>query len=258
MRPTLALIPRHGPKWLAHAPMLLMGLIAVGCDDRSPAPPPPARAATAPAPVEHGATVFGRVTLSSQPPTLPRLPVSSDPFCAQAHPDGMADESVVVAADGSLANVIVYVKDAPPSDGAARPAALLDQVNCQYVPHVVAVQVSQPLVIRSSDPVLHNVHVMAVDNPALNLAEVDRSQQTVTFSTPEILRTRCDVHPWMKAIIGVFNHPCFAVTSADGRFQLERVPPGQRVLAFWHERFGEQTRTITVPPDGKMKADFAY
>ena len=98
---------------------------------------------------------------------LPRLAgIAAIRTCMRLHPDGLPDEAVVIAADGAMANVFVYLKDATRSDGSAREPALLDQVGCQYVPHVVGVQIYQPLRVKNSDPVFHNVHVLASKNPA--------------------------------------------------------------------------------------------
>jgi plastocyanin len=238
-------------------PIAALLVVFVGCDERSSSTsattsaPPPVK-------VEHAGTIGGRVLLAGKLPALPRVAVTGDAHCTGLHPDGVPDESVVVAGDGGLANVFVYLKGAPASDGAGREPAMIDQIVCQYVPHAVAVQVNQTLRVKSSDPVLHNVHVIGENNPPLNLAEVKPGEQTVRFAQPDTLRVRCDVHQWMKAIVRVFDNPYFAVSGADGKFEIKGVPPGEYTLAAWHERFGELTQKVTVAPDGSMKEDFTY
>jgi hypothetical protein len=37
----------------------------------------------------------------------------------------------------------------------------------------------------------------------------------------------------------VVSNPWFAVTGEDGEFLIEGIPPGERTLAIWHERFQE-------------------
>ncbi len=68
---------------------------------------------------------------------------------------------------------------------------------------------------------------------------------------------KCDVHPWMTAYIGVFDSDYFAVTAADGSFEIKGLPPGSYELVAWHERFGELKKTVTVS-DGSNEANFAY
>ncbi|HWE01751.1 MAG TPA: carboxypeptidase regulatory-like domain-containing protein [Tepidisphaeraceae bacterium] len=235
---------------------LVLASLIIGCDE-----PKASKTTTAPAAagkVEHAGVAIGRVTFVGTRPRLPALAVSADAHCAGRHPDGVPDESVVISDDGSLANVFVYLKDAPASDGAGREPALIDQVNCQYMPHAVAMQVNQPLRVKSSDPIFHNVHVQSIENPAMNLAEVQPGEQTVKFAKPEMMRVRCDVHPWMKAIFGVFDNPWFAVTGADGKFRIDNIPPGTYTLTAWHERFGEKTQTVRIDADGKVTQDFVY
>jgi hypothetical protein len=236
--------------------ILLLGLLLLGCDDRAASRPK--AAAPPPAVIEHAGTIGGRVMFGGKAPELPTISLTGDAHCQKLHPQGLTDESVVVADDGAVANVLVYLKDAPRWDGGGRPAALLDQIGCQYVPHVVAVQINQPLRVKSSDSILHNVHILATVNPAENLSETGPGEQTIHFASAEIMHVRCDVHPWMKAIIGVFDSPYYAVTGADGKFEIRNVPPGTYTLAAWHERFGEQTQKITVGPDGTVTAKFAY
>ena len=71
------------------------------------------------------------------------------------HPGGplVREESVVVDDGGRLANVVVYLKDGPPvrrADGDA--PAVLDQVGCRYVPHVVALRTGQTLTVPVERP----------------------------------------------------------------------------------------------------------
>lgn len=239
--------------------ILVVAIVAlvIGCDERSSSTSAPT-SAPLPAKIEHAGVISGRVLLAGKAPALPRVTVTGDAHCTGLHPDGVPDESVVVTGDGGLANVFVFLKGAPASDGASREPAMIDQVGCQYVPHAVAVQVNQALRVKSSEPVLHNVHVMGENNPPLNIAETKPGEQTVRFGQPDVLRVRCDVHQWMKAVVRVFDNPYFAVTGADGKFEMKGVPPGEYTLAAWHERFGELTQKVTVAPDGTVKEDFTY
>src|SRR5262249_8927522 len=111
-------------------------------------------------------TIRGTVKFIGTPP--PRETIANVP-CHPGAPQ-LQDETVVVNADGTLANVLVYLANAPASDGSDRQAALLDQKDCRYVPHVVGVQAGQTLKIRSSDGqgTMHNVHLIPQKNPAAN------------------------------------------------------------------------------------------
>src|SRR3712207_6638268 len=97
--------------------------------------------------------VCGSGTFAGTPPVMT---VIANKPCCEGAPAGLNEETVVVTG-GKLANVFVYVKDAPQVDAPMAEPALLDQVHCRYVPHAVGVRVGQTLRIRSSDDTMHNV-----------------------------------------------------------------------------------------------------
>jgi plastocyanin len=176
-------------------------------------------------------------------------PITTTEACCKTDPP-LAEENIVVNSNNTLRNVFVYLQDAPPSDGAAQPAVLLDQVHCKYIPHAIALQVGQTLRIRSSDPTMHNVHLMSEKNPAKNLAMVQAGQENpLKFDYAEIIHAKCDVHPWMSAWVGVFDNPYFAITADDGSFEIKNIPPGTYKLIAWHEMYGRQEKTVTVADD---------
>ena len=160
-----------------------------------------------------------------------------------------ADETVVVNDNGTLRNVIVYLKDGP---NIARPPAgqaVLAQVGCQYRPHALALRVGQQLVVTSHDPVAHNIHIEPSNpaNPGENFGEFQGGSRTVRFAAPDDdVAFKCDVHPWMRAHAMVFDHPCYAVTGDDGSFRIEHLPPGTYTLVAHHEQFGDVEQKVTV------------
>src|SRR5439155_6375110 len=102
-----------------------------------------------------------------------------------------------------------YVEGAAAAaDSSTTKPVILDQKNCRYVPHVVAIQVNQPLTIKTSDATLHNVHYNPETNPPANFGMTEPGQERlVSFKQPEIFKVSCDVHSWMVAWIAVFDHP---------------------------------------------------
>ena len=71
---------------------------------------------------------------------------------------------------------------------------------------------------------------------------------------------KCDVHPWMKSYVSVFDHPYFAVTDKNGNFKIDNVPPGEYEILAWQEKFktkGILTQKVTVGK-GEIKSDFTF
>jgi hypothetical protein len=76
---------------------------------------------------------------------------------------------------------------------------------------------------------------------------------------PEVMiKTKCDVHPWMLAWIGVVPHPHFKVTGEDGLFRFTGVPPGEHVIEAWHQIYGKIGQKVTLSPQGAQKIELTF
>ncbi len=222
-----------------------------GCGG-APSPPPAPVATLDPATT---GVIAGTVRLEGTPPDAPMIRMDGDKRCAGLVPGATrAMESYGVGPGGTLANVFVYVKSG--LDGRSFPVpqtpVVLDQQRCWYEPRVVGVRVGQPLEVRNSDPLLHNVRADSAVNEPFNQGQpVQGVRYSHTFSTEEVMvPMKCDVHAWMQAWIGVVDHPYFAVTGPDGAFSLPNLPAGNYTVEAWHEAAGTVTGTATVSARG--------
>ena len=122
------------------------------------------------------------------------------------------------------------------------PNVEIDQKNCDFVPHSVALYQDQTLLMKSSDPISHNVRLTGFANPGINQVVGPNGQLTVKLVAERLpLHIACDIHPWMHGHVMVFDHPFFAVTGPDGSFVLKGVPPGNYQLVVWQEKVGYVT-----------------
>lgn len=233
---------------------VLMAGVAVTLAGCGGAPsPPPAPAATLD-PATTGA-IAGTVRLEGTPPDAQMIRMDGDKRCASLVPGATrATESYVVGPEGTLANVFVYVKSGLGGRSFPVPQTpvVLDQQRCWYEPRVVGVRVGQPFEVRNSDPLLHNVRADSTVNEPFNQGQpVQGVRYSHTFSTEEVMvPMKCDVHAWMRAWIGVVDHPYFAVTGPDGAFTLPNLPAGIYTVEAWHEAAGTMTGTATVAARG--------
>jgi len=219
-------------------------------------------AATAAAPVSaDAATLSGVIKLAAAAPAMPTIQMSADPYCQSQHPTPAKDEEVVVGPGGELANVFVYVKNAPAGNFPPPSTPVtLDQKGCQYHPHVGGIMVGQPLEIKNSDTTLHNVHAMPNNNTQFNEGQPVPMSTTKKFDKAELVpfRIKCDVHGWMKAWMAVMPHPFFAVSQMNGSFTIPNLPPGTYTIVAWHEKYGPKEQQVTVAAKESKALSFSF
>jgi len=208
-------------------------------------------------------SVTGTVVYTGAVPTLKPIAMDADPVCAKKHTAPVANEMLVLGKGNTMGNIIVWVSKGLPA-GKTWPApttpVTLDQNGCQYRPHVMGIMVGQPYRILNSDGVLHNVHALPKINAQFNRAMPPTVKEaSAKFDKAEgMFQIKCDVHPWMNAFVGVFSHPFYSVTGADGKFTISGLPPGTYEITAWHERLGTQTATITVGASDTKTQDFKF
>lgn len=208
------------------------------------------------------AVVTGAITLSGPRPAPAKVDMSEDPACEEAHKKGAYDGPVAVNSNGTLANTFVYIKsglEGKTFEPAAAPA-VIDQNGCWFQPRVLGIQTGQVLKVTNSDPVTHNIHPLAHINREWNHSQGEGDAPLARkFSKREIMiRVKCNIHGWMRAYLGVVDHPYFAVSGRDGRFEIRNLPPGEYTLAAWHETLGEQEQKVVVPASGRIEATFRF
>ncbi|MGA9884905.1 MAG: carboxypeptidase regulatory-like domain-containing protein [Candidatus Acidiferrales bacterium] len=231
--------------------------VFVGCGNGASNEPlaPPVDPATA-------ASITGTVTFAGTPPVLRPIDMSAAPACVKANPSPVVPPEVVTGANGALANVVVYVKSGLGNYRypALQTPVVLDQKNCMYTPHVLAVMVGQPFSVANSDPTMHNVHVMARHNRQWSSSQpVGSAALKSTFERPEFaIPVLCNIHPWMRAYVFAFDQPYFAVTGTDGTFAIKNLPPGTYTIEAWQERYKTLDQTLTLGPQESKTISFRF
>ncbi len=250
VKPTPAPTPEPIPQAVANPP-------AVAPQTQLVVSPPPVTPAAAP----KRNSIYGRVMLVGNPP--PEKPLPWDAICGQAYPRTKPTTQFYrVGKDRGLADVFVWVTEGVPKQTYPVPETplVIDQIGCVYVPYVSAVQTKQTIRVKNSDSVLHNVHPspQVAGNPESNKAQLPRSSDLVyQWSQPEVfLKYKCDVHPWMFAYVSVVDHPYFAVTDQEGRFNIAELPPGEYTVEAYHRKAGRLSRKVTVTKNGLLEMNF--
>jgi plastocyanin len=220
-----------------------------------------APAAGAATQVADAATLNVVVNFEGTAPTPAKIDMSEEKVCADKHSGGATAEDVVVNG-GKLQNVFVYVKEGVQGTHAA-PAdkVVIDQDGCVYKPHVSGAMVGQTIAFKNSDGILHNVKGKPTANRVFNISQPTNMESgpPQPFATKEVMiPIECNVHSWMKSFIGVLDHPYFAVSGTDGGAKIGNLAPGTYTVAAWHEKYGEQTQSVTVAANESKDVVFNF
>lgn len=208
-------------------------------------------------------TITGKVMFTGSKPTAEKLKLDADKACVSANSgEDLFQEHEVLNDDGSLRNVMVYIKSGLGKVEFPVPnePVVLDQQGCRYNPHVFGVRAGQEIEILNSDSTLHNINAKPKVNRVFNKAMPKKGMKSrATFKKAETgIYIKCDAHPWMNAWCSVFEHPYFNVSGDSGRYELKNVPPGKYVVAAYHEKWGNQEQEVTVEAKGSATADFSF
>jgi hypothetical protein len=207
--------------------------------------------------VQNGGAITGVVTYTGDIPTPEKIEISKDQeVCGQTE---KTTETLVVGENRGLRNVVVSITNISRGKAFEETAAILDQKDCRYAPHVVLTPLAKPLTILNSDGILHSVRTHSSQNPAFHKAQSKFKKAMVeTFGQPEVIQVSCDVHSWMTGWIIVQDHPYFAVTDEHGQFVLSDVPVGDYQLRFWHETLGLKYQSVVVQRDQEARFRLSF
>jgi hypothetical protein len=212
------------------------------------------------------ASITGTIKLDGTAPHQKPIDMSKEPYCQNLHKaNPVTTESVVVGSDGGLKNVVVYLSEGL-SGAAANEVApqtpTWDQKGCQYIPHVMGLDINQHFKVTNSDPTSHNIHPMP--NPGGSNHQWNKSQPSgappidTSWNAEEIaIHVKCNIHPWMSGYMAVVKGP-YGVSDDKGSFKIENVPPGNYTLTAWQETYGTQTQKLTVAAGKPATANFTF
>ena len=172
--------------WAAMFVLGLLGLLA-GCSKKentneeqttSPSSEMKPSATATPIDPATAASVSGTVTFGGAAPKAAKIDMSQDAACK-----GNNVAETIVANDGKLANVFVYVKDGlgDRTFDVPKDSVTIDQKGCRYHPHVLGVMTGQNIEIRNDDETTHNIHPTPKDNREWNESQPPKA---AAFSRP--------------------------------------------------------------------------
>lgn len=212
--------------------------------------------------------VTGQFVLDGAAPKVDPKKNDKEAVCSKEIP---SDELHVNKDNNGIANVFIYIpatkkpKVHPDLVKPKEEVLVLDQKDCRFIPHALLARSGQTLLIKSMDDCNHNTRISPIKGAAINTTVTPKNRDGLPYkpTLAESLPTqiKCDIHPWMTSYCLMLDHPYAAVTDADGKFKIEKVPAGDHEFRVWHEFGGgfyiEKAFKVSVK-DGKTTALPAY
>lgn len=188
----------------------------------------------------------GQIFVEGKVPAPEKLNVNKDTAVCLADGNVIVDQSLLVGENNELSGVFIMLQKGKQElkihpDLAAAPTdeVVLDNNKCVFIPATLAVRTGQSVKLKNSDAAGHNCNVASFNN-ATNVNLPPNSDVPVKFEKADKVPAvvKCDIHPWMVAHMLIRDDPYFAVTDAEGKFSIAKIPAGKWTFQFWHSRCG--------------------
>ena len=144
---------------------------------------------------------------------------------------------VVNAQGGPVREAVVFVDQLPagmPPPPAAG-TAVLDQVNKEFVPHILPVAIGTSVSFPNHDQIHHHVYSLSRMKTFEIPLYKGETASPIRFDQVGAVKVGCNIHDWMSGVILVVPTPYFASTDEQGAFVLRDLPAGAYGVVAWHE-----------------------
>jgi plastocyanin len=162
-----------------------------------------------------------------------------------------------VGVDGrGVGGTVVTLRSTDSSRPVARPvaAAVLDQIDRQFVPNVLVIPVGSQVVFPNSDSVSHQVYSFSAAKKFQLPLYRGKPYPPVLFDREGVITLGCNIHDQMRAYVYVVEAQYFGRADASGAWSAGDVEPGEYQVEIWHPMSRVQKpvleQVVKVPANG--------
>jgi plastocyanin len=168
-------------------------------------------------------------------------------LCAEGALAGMVTVSVTTPSGATAEDTVIVFDPLDATPAASHDAAIIDQVNKRFVPHVTVVRTGTTITFPNSDHIRHQVYSFSPAKTFALKLYAGSPKTPVDFDQPGLVVLGCNIHDTMVAFVGVVDSPYFSKTTDSGTASLN-LPAGRYRLRAWNPSAiaAIPTREITV------------
>jgi hypothetical protein len=165
--------------------------------------------------------------------------------------------SVLTEQNMPVGNVVVYLSPKNPMESnKPNDIAIMDQVNTQFLPHILVIQKDTHVHFPNSDSIKHHVYSFSQAKTFELQLYKELSADPLLFSKLGSVELGCNIHDWMLGYIFVVATPYFGKTDSKGNLTLD-LPDGEYQLDIWHPRiqdeFNSLSKQLILPQESEIK-----
>jgi len=190
----------------------------------------------------------GSFVLGGDDPTPQPVPIPKSDT-AKFSPDLQlySEDLIVDPKSRGIANIFVSLRTAdvpitPEAAAAVKPELVIEVKDGRFQPHAAGIWVGrQRLMLKNSDPDGGSPGLIVRGrSPSLSPVETGMSFEELPGQSAAVPHPiACGVHVWKRALILHCDNPYFAVTAADGSFEIKHLPKSVPLeFQVWHETSG--------------------
>lgn len=141
-----------------------------------------------------------------------------------------------VGVDGrGIGGTVMTLRSTDANRPLAKPgAAVMDQLDRQFAPHVLVVPVGSPVSFPNTDSVSHQVYSFSAAKRFQLPLYHGKPYPPVLFDRAGVVTLGCNIHDQMRAYVYVVEAQYLGRANHEGRWSAADVEPGDYTLTIWH------------------------
>ena len=141
-------------------------------------------------------------------------------------------------ADGEPVTEVVItaqpIKGGPSQIAIQKNPKIIDQVNREFIGHVMVVRAGESVIFPNNDSTLHHVYSFSAPKPFEIPLYKGVPSQSIIFDKVGIVILGCNIHDWMVGYIYVTDAPYYALSDKSGHWSIE-LPANDYKITLWRD-----------------------
>ena len=171
---------------------------------------------------------------------------------------GTIDVRVSDGRGNAVKEAVVYATPEGRAVQAGKKAAVMDQKDRMFIPHVLAIQSGTEVRFPNSDDVRHHVYSFSPAKPFQLPLYKGLPANPIVFDKAGVATLGCNIHDRMAAFIVVVDTPHFEKTGDDGRASLADLEPGRYSVRLWYPDMRQEPAPVNVTVTGAERHDVTF